>query len=66
MQLKPGMQFDETQRCIVGTSKGINDAFIKKSPNPQGEFLKKIFIKEANVCILNCLDCNRHLLVGVH
>ena len=26
----------------------------------------KIFIKEAYVCILKSLDCNRHLLVGVH
>ena len=66
MQVKPGIQFDETQQCIVETSKEINVAFIKNSPNPKGEFLKKIFIKEADVCILNSLDCNLHLLVGVN
>lgn len=65
MQLKPGMQFDVTQGYIVGTNEDINLAFIKNNPNPKGEFLKKIFIKEADVCILNSLDCKLHLPVGV-
>lgn len=65
MQLNSGMQFDETQGYIVGTSEDINLAFIKNNPNWKGEVLKKIFIKEADACILNSLDSTLHLLVGV-
>ena len=65
MQLKPGMQFDETQGLIVGTSKRINITFIKENPSPSGPFLRKLLIQRANVCILNSLDYQLHLPVGV-
>ena len=66
MTVKPGMKVDARRSAVVGTTQKIDIEYIKTHPKLDPDYLKNIFITEANVVAITSLDEKFSTPAGVH
>ncbi len=65
MQIKPDLVLDQKQGVCVGATENIDIDFVHKHPNPDPDYLKSIFVKEADCSCTTTLDGKLSLPVSV-
>ncbi|PFX24911.1 hypothetical protein AWC38_SpisGene10473 [Stylophora pistillata] len=64
--LKPGLEFDERRKVLVGSTNKIDIDFIRKNPVPNPSELKQSMIKDPDISLVTTIDRKISLPVGVY
>ena len=64
--LKPGLEFDERRKALVGSTNKIDIDYIRKNPVPNPSELKQSMIKDADISVVTTIDRKISLPVGVY
>ena len=64
--LKPGLEFDERGKVLVGSTNKIDIDYIMKNPLPNPSELKQSMIKDADISVVTTIDRKINLTVGVY
>ena len=63
---KPGLEFDERKKVLVGSPNKIDMDYIRKNPVPNPSQPKQGMIKDADISVVTTIDRKINLTVGVY
>ena len=64
--LKPGLEFDNRQKRVIGLTYKVDSKYVSENPIPDPEEIKKNLVTSAEVTFMTSVDNSATMPVGVH